>query len=257
MGDQRFSVKLISSAVIATLLCAGSVQAQPSHLVELAQAYTARAGTAPRVVVTGPEQRRVNRVFVPVLPSTFEEFHELFTEKNGAVILRYSPAFPNGQVDNHLALAVQAKDTLFWDGLNHNGTDPRVGPHQTPAPNGTWRYHGPGGRMVVARLDEKLAYLKNSYLAPRSYPNPTPKTKNCVEWLPSAEVGPGEGLFHLLGISRSHTSNNMVAKLIHAANDRVELVGVSVQSLEEFQKMSDQELTGPPPAGGVEEAARF
>jgi hypothetical protein len=45
--------------------------------------------------------------------------------------------------------------------------------------------------------------------------------------------------------------------LIHGANEHVDVIGVHVDSVEEFNGMSDRELAGKPPSGGTEDAARY
>jgi hypothetical protein len=241
---------------LVALGCAAAAQAEPSRLGHLAQEFVTRHGGEVRAVKAGPTTRPATRLFVPILPEAWEEFHDTFTEKNGAIILRFSPrhlpqGFRAGEPDNHVALAVRPKDELFWGGLNFNGEDPRVDPQY----HRVFRYHGPGGKVIVADLADRLPHLM-AFLAARAFPNPNPAAMNCMEWLPNAEVAPGVPLFHELGITRSHDGPNMKAKIIHSANQRVEVVGIPVRSLEEFRTMSDADLMGAPPAGGVDDAAR-
>ncbi len=77
---------------------------------------------------------------------------------------------------------------------------------------------------------------------------------NCMRWLPNATTGKDRTLFHDLGIKRSIDGTNMTAKILHAGNHRVGVIGVHVTSLEQFSKMTDQQLMGPLPKGGIEAA---
>jgi hypothetical protein len=77
-----------------------------------------------------------------------------------------------------------------------------------------------------------------------------------MEWLPNAEVSPGKALFHEMGVRRSKDGGNMKAKLLHAGNRQVEVVGCFVANANTFNTMTNEQLLGPPPAGGVGDAAR-
>ena len=76
-----------------------------------------------------------------------------------------------------------------------------------------------------------------------------------MRWLPNAGVGPGQSLFHLLGIHRTLDGPNMRAKLTHAANDLVDVIGVHVADVEAFNAMTEAALLMKPPASGVDDAA--
>jgi hypothetical protein len=113
--------------------------------------------------------------------------------------------------------------------------------------------HNEGGYIIAVNLQgDRIKHLAN-WLAGRgiqAYPG------NCMEWLPNAEVAPNKPLFHELGIHRSKDGPNMKAKIIHAANACVEVVGVFVNDAASFNTMTNEQLLGNPPASGVEDAAR-
>jgi hypothetical protein len=78
----------------------------------------------------------------------------------------------------------------------------------------------------------------------------------CMWWLMHAEVGNNVPLAHALGVTRSRAPENLFKKLLHAGNDRVGPIGVPVNTIEEFNAMTDEHLMGPPPAGGAADAIR-
>jgi hypothetical protein len=243
----------------ALSLSAAAVHATPGKLKAEALAYAKEHGLPTRTVTAGPAQRPAERLFVPILREGWEEFHQRFSAKNGGVILRYTerangayPAQPvegPGDVANqHLAMAIEPQDNMFWGGVNLNGSDRRN------TINHWWhRAHGHGGFVMAVDLEEHLPHLRSFIAGSNREGN---CGNNCMEWLPNAEVAPGEALFHALGITRSKHGPNMKAKLLHAANSRLEVVGVPVGTIEEFNALTREQLLGAPPAGGVEDAAR-
>jgi hypothetical protein len=101
----------------------------------------------------------------------------------------------------------------------------------------------------------------------------------------STKVPVGKKLFDVLGIARSKDGRNMTYNMIHAANDRVQVVGIPVgpdegggltekrvirengrvfvrdvtlfgAASDRFTKMTDAELLGPLPPQGVDGVAR-
>ncbi|MBW2737150.1 MAG: hypothetical protein JRH20_32620, partial [Deltaproteobacteria bacterium] len=89
--------------------------------------------------------------------------------------------------------------------------------------------------------------------------NPPNGSSNCMYWLPSAKVGPGkkDHLFTKLGIKRSLDGVQMAAKLLHSANKRVEVVGVTVKDVSHFDQLTPAQLLGVEPKKGVEGACVF
>lgn len=83
-----------------------------------------------------------------------------------------------------------------------------------------------------------------------------PNRTNCMFWLPNAKVGGGDKdhLFGHLGITRSVDGKQMAAKLLHSANQRVEVVGVTVPQKEQFDPLTPEQLLGAAPACGVDGA---
>jgi hypothetical protein len=233
--------------------------AAPGTLKAEALAFANEHGLPTKVVIAGPAHRQVERLFVPILREGWEEFHERLSARNGGVILRYTErangAYPPQPVEgpgdtanHHLAMAIEPKDNLFWGGINLNGSDRRN------TINHWWhRAHGHGGFVMAVDLEDHLPHLRNFIAGSNREGN---CSNNCMEWLPNAEVAPGQALFHELGITRSKDGANMKAKLLHGANARLEVVGVPVGSVEEFNAMTRDQLLGAGPAGGLEDAVR-
>ena len=59
-----------------------------------------------------------------------------------------------------------------------------------------------------------------------------------------------------MGVRRAKSPEILAPRLIHAGNERVGPIGVPVASIDDFNKMSDQQLLGPEPAGGAAEQVR-
>ncbi|MCC6752210.1 MAG: hypothetical protein IT371_31455 [Deltaproteobacteria bacterium] len=242
------------------LLPSGRAFAEPGRLAAEARAYAARHGFPVRVVSAGPAWRRVERVCVPVLRDAWEDFQRCFTAANGSVLLRYALVYPDapfsrkydlvGRENKHLGLVVQPGDIYYW-ARNVNGTHPRWEDHSSAHLNPDAL-----GYSMAVELSDRLPHLRD-WLAARAQPSDTEWLQgNCMDWLPNAEVAPGRGLFHELGISRSRDGANMRAKLLHGANARLSVVGIHVRDLAEFQALPEAQLLGPPPAGGIDDAVR-
>jgi hypothetical protein len=75
------------------------------------------------------------------------------------------------------------------------------------------------------------------------------------KWLGEVEVAPQRPLMHELGVSHSMNGPQLRARFLHAAGEDVEVVGVHVNSAEEFRRMDPAQLLGPQPHDGVEAAA--
>tara|TARA_R110002096_G_scaffold16898_1_gene57571 strand:+ start:13573 stop:14457 length:885 start_codon:yes stop_codon:yes gene_type:complete len=213
----------------------------------LAGSYAKEHGFPTRVVKTGPKGQEIDRIFVPILPGTHESFQNKFTAKggNGSVILRHTPN------NKHLAMAVEPGDLYLW-GQNYNGTTKNTNlMNQYMNTDGT-RSNWPGSSIVVHPTNIKTlkGFLTETAKGPRC-------DGHCMIWLPNAPTGPNKKtLFHDLGITRSRDGDNMKAKIVHAGNHRVGVVGIHVTSIEQFNAMTPAQLVGPVPTAGVEAAVR-
>jgi hypothetical protein len=217
-------------------------------LLAKAEAFIKTHKLPSKLVKAGPADRKVPRLFFPVLPNQFDKFVTAFGEKGGGVIIR------NTESNEHLAIALKAGDAYLW-ARNQNGKRDNNGYHGDLRQQ--YMDHSGGGHIMA--VDLKPAELKHlkGWLAARERANDQLFCNgNCMEWLPNAEVGRGTPLFHALGITRSRDGRNMKAKLLHGANDKLRVVGVPVDSIEEFKQMSAADLLGNPPAGGIDDTVR-
>jgi hypothetical protein len=214
-----------------------TARAQSARAVEAAKGYTTQFNLPERRIVTGPADRRVTRIVVPVLEHTYDGFVARLSEPSGSVVLH---GIPDKQ--GHVVMMRRPGDLLLWARQHLSGY-------------GSFGAGESRGHLIVLQLEPgELTHL-NGWLDDRTR-DALYSQGNCLEWLPNAEVGPGKPIFHALGLTRSKDGHNIRKKLLRAANDKVAIVGVKVGSVEEFRAMSDDQLLGPAPAGGIEDSVR-
>jgi hypothetical protein len=242
-----------ASVAVATLLvaAAGHDAVAQGRAAALVQQYAREHGFQVKQVNAGTANRPARRLFVPVTPQSFPSFLKKFNSNNGFCHLSFQ--------SNHLVMGLKppaqdgrATDCYLW-ARNYNGTVQGLSDCRNSYISGTRN----NGYLIGVELPgNKLQHL-SSWLQTRANPQDTVYRRgNCMEWLPNAEVGPNRPLFHDLGIRRSKDGRNMKAKLLHAGNNQVGVVGVYVPDANTFNTMNDQQLLGPPPAGGVADAMR-
>ncbi|MCC6747807.1 MAG: hypothetical protein IT371_09130 [Deltaproteobacteria bacterium] len=226
------------------LLLGVSSGAGAQRALQDVQAYARANGFPTKVVQCGSPNRPVQRVFVPITPQSWNDFMTRFTSGRGYAALNFDGG-------SHLAMALQPNDCYLW-ARNYNGTVPGLGDYRA----NYMAHRGLGYVFPIDLQGGRLEHL-SAWLGARANPNDgLYRGGNCMEWLPNAEVGPGQALFHLLGLKRSRDGRNMKAKLLHAANANVQVVGYHVYDLASFNNLGVNELLGPPPAGGALDAAR-
>lgn len=232
-----------------TLGSASALAAPPEpRAVTLAREYLQDARLSPElrrafVVRAGSPDRPVTRLVVPVTPASYPAFRARFRSDTGFAVLRYRP-------DNvgHTGLV------LDWTTIYFHGGRPN---------NHGFHNHLPveaGGYLWPLELGpERMAHLQGWLAADRGAAfNPV----HCMEWLPNAELAPGVPLFHWLGLTRSRDGHNMKAKLNHAANEQVSVVGLCLADGATFgglpydDRLTPEQLLGRPPAGGLADAMR-
>jgi hypothetical protein len=231
-----------TNLALVVALASIEAHAQKVRSQEAANAYTAAHGLPQRMVASGPEARRVNRIFVPVLPHTYDNFLERFGEKSGGVVLRAVTT------QTHVGLQRKPGEIFYW------------ARDQVPIP--AWTHllgllgsHAGKGHLVAVELEPpELGHLNHWLEARKS--DQLYCSGNCMEWLSNAEVAPDKPIFHALGLTRSRDGSNIQRKLVHAANDKVGVIGVTVDNIDEFNRMTNEELLGPTPAGGLDDAIR-
>jgi hypothetical protein len=230
----------IAALVVVGLSLAAVAHAQTARAIESAKGYTTQFNLPERRIVTGPADRRVTRIVVPVLAHTFDQFVAHFSEASGGVLFHWVEG------NNHIGMVRRPGDLLYW--AHQRGHEQGFVDEY-----GLFTSRGGTGRLIVAQLDPgELRHLNNWLVNPPYQIG----AGNCMQWLSNAEVAPGKPIFHALGLTRSKDGPNITKKLLRAANDKVAIVGVKVQSVEQFNAMTDDQLLGPPPSGGIEDSVR-
>ena len=244
--------RIIRLGVLIAVIGLHSVVWAQSASQRQAQEYTQQHGFTVKQVTAGTGARRVTRLFVPVTPQSYASFVERFNDGKGYCRLNFN----NG--NNHLVMGLkpmvneQAADCYLW-ARNYNGSVAGLSDCRT-----IYMSHNVGGYVIPVNLPGPKVQHLTQWLAARANPQDAQfRRGNCMEWLPNAEVAPGRALFHEMGIRRSKDGRNMKAKILHGAlGGAVDVVGVFVQAADQFNQMTEQQLLGPPPAGGIADALR-
>ena len=218
-----------------------------------AQAYCQQFGLPMREVPLAARPGMC-RIVVPILANTYQAFEQTFSMANGAFIYRAA----NDKV--HVTLNLGPNDFMSY-GYGNGGKGYFA--LRTRAANGNMSPQLGGEYQVLGLPAQEFNHLTNFWAQDgaswQNYAARRPGAQQragCMWWLVSAESGPGQSLWHRLGVSRSATPANLLPKLIHAGNEWVGPVGVPVNSLDQFNAMTDQQLLGPPPGGGAADAIR-
>lgn len=258
-ATERARVTLAAMAVLGFIV-GGSIVADAAgptkcRLEKQAKAYAkqcfgADAKAALRRIPVKVGGRHVERLAVPVLAGTTENFCQAFSEKNGAVIWRkvndpvHVPIYINGAKEG-----ISHSTTMVGDTTNYYGANKHA------------------GHWLALALDKKeiggvRKFLKD-YIGNK--PNHTrglwtakhggEQHGGCMWWLVHMQID-GKPLSHIMGVTRSRTPGNQYPKLVHAGNERVGPIGVAVQDLAQFKAMTDQDLLGAQPQGGVEDSIK-
>ncbi len=192
------------------------------------------------------------RTFVPVLADTQADFLERFGETHGAVTLRY-----NHDLEHPLVFFGPNRGLthvpFHWEGKLRKGMARYADPERD---KDSWQVkRGEAGRYLVLDLGEKNLRGLEQHWAETKKGNDNNKS-GCMWWFVHAQVDKDTPLAHAIGVKRSSAASNFLKKIVHAGNERVPVIGVAVSSLAEFEKMTNQELLGPPPGGGAMEAMK-
>jgi hypothetical protein len=227
-----------------TVAAVQDVHAAESRMVQQALTFAKENGLPVKWETVGPANRQVKRLLVPITQDKWDNFREIFTSGNGYAHLCFTTTN-----SKHLALSLQKEDCYLW-ARNCNGTKANA--------HGDLRHwynvYSTGGYVIPLDLSGARLNHLSGWLAQREN-DQLYNAGNCMEWLPNAEVGPNECLFHWMGIARSKDGGNMKAKILHAGNENVQVVGVCVKDLNAFTAaQKPQDLLGPHPSGGIEDA---
>jgi hypothetical protein len=240
-----------------TLLVSGAAAAAPPKLRALTEEYAQKNNLPIRVIKNDLGVREVERLFVPVLPTTHDSFLEQFQIGKGAVVWRSMKANPV-----HPLISIKPGD------LYQHGSVVHVAQH-------VWLDHHYGGHyLALSVTPEQLAHwdrfittytpaglglymggLGAFNMAMRKLGNPA--YGGCMWWLVHAELAPGLNLATAMGVRRAKGPEALLPRLIHAGNELVGPVGIAVQTIEEFNQMTDEQLMGPEPAGGAAEQVKL
>lgn len=245
-------VTAIGAALIVLVFSGLGTQARAQSISQrVAQEYARQNNFPVKLVAAGADRRRVTRMFVPVTEQTYSSFLERFCQANGYCHLNFNSA------NNHLAMGLRApaggqpSDCYLW-ARNYNGSVQDIDDYRN-----TYMSFNQGGYIIPVNLQGAKVQHLSQWLTDRANPQDSLyRQGNCMEWLPNAEVGPNTSLFHDMGLRRSRDGRNMKAKILHAANGNVDVVGVFVPDIQHFNQLNEQQLLGPPPAGGVPDATR-
>ena len=236
---------------VAVLLLSGAVaHAEPPRLAALGETYAKKHGFVVRVVKSDLGTRQVERHFVPVLPTTSEDFLDTFKRGNGAV------TWVSGFDKVHMELSIE----------------PGVGNNYMLA-RGTAKVTAPRlsqGFLMALAVDGKQVDHWNQFIdryTPAGQPMYTgrdkyrdPKTNqchgSCMWWMVHGEVSENLNLAHHMGVRRAKGPEVLGPRLVHAGNENVGPIGIPVNSIAEFDAMSDAQLMGPEPAGGAAEQVK-
>ncbi|MCC6750444.1 MAG: hypothetical protein IT371_22460 [Deltaproteobacteria bacterium] len=248
----RTALSLALLALVALLGSSARAQTR-ARLRQLTEQYC-RANNLPmRAVNLNLPGRNVERLVVPVLANTSQSFEQTFGTANGAMVYR-CPSNDN----IHVQLSLGTNEYMAYGSGNQGYFAQRYrqqNPVMTPAYGGLYCAFG----LNPQEINHALNFWATDGVGWNTYLQRHPGAQQragCMWWLVSAESGPGQSLWHRLGVSRSATPANLLPKLIHAGNEWVGPVGVPVNSLDQFNAMTDQQLLGPPPGGGAADAIR-
>ncbi len=251
-------VQISLCTALALVVVAGAAHADAPKLAALTKAYADKHGLPVRIVKSDLGTRQVERHFVPVLPTTHDDFLATFQEENGAVVWK---AKPNDPV--HGVVHIRPGDMISY-GARHGDTL-NVLPHAS------------GGNYITLAVNKQQLASWNAFIdkytpagsVPFAFGNNdglkfftqamqaggTPVYGGCLWWVVHGELE-GVNLAHLMGVRRAKGPEVLAPRLIHAGNELVGPIGIPVATIEQFNAMTDQQLLGPEPAGGAAEQVK-
>jgi acyl-CoA hydrolase len=225
--------------------------AEPSKLAEQGRAYAAKNNLPIREFKHDLGKRVVDRMFVPVLPTTVDSFVEHFSIENHAATWR---AQPNDLVHGGLNLGLGR--SIHYTAMTNQLIADNASAKQQLNP-------GLGGNYVTFSLEKEqldhwtnfmLKYAPNTNLYNGRNLYKTPKGEchgSCMWWMVHGEVGPELNVAQHLGVQRAKGPEVLFPRAVHSGDANVGPIGVAVKSIEEFNAMTEAQLFGPEPAGGA------
>ena len=247
--------KLLAVVALFGLALTSVAHAEVPKLAALTKTYADKHGFAVRVVKSDLGTRQVERHFVPVLPTTHEDFLATFSQGNGAAVWK-----TNSLDKVHGTVSFGPGDTINR-GDRHGKTDI----------DGSMPHANGAGYVTMALEPQHIAAWKG-FIDTNAVPGQIdlhsakfraaqtakglPTHGGCMWWVTHADVGGGQNLAHLMGVRRAKGPEVLAPRLVHAGNDRVGPIGIPVNSIAEFNAMTDAQLMGPEPAGGAAEQVK-
>ncbi|MFH1131088.1 MAG: hypothetical protein V1754_07115 [Pseudomonadota bacterium] len=216
-----------------------------------------------------PDLRRtIRRIFVPVIPGQEHNFINTFASAQACVLFarpstvhRVHPWFQYTRL-----ITRNAETITSWNSTVDGGAQ-IVGERAMP-----FVAHVPGSRYVVLNLGTTaldfslkfLATFRNPQTASMGYGiyhylqqkqaagrTPGDVSASCMWWLPNLETADNETLTQNLGCKRTRGPQEIPALAMHGGiTEKVPIVGVAVNNIEEFRSMNEDMLFGPPPTRG-------
>ena len=245
------------TAFASTFVTGAAAHAEPPKLAALTKTYADKHGFAVRVVKSDLGTRQVERHFVPVLPATQEDFLGTFSKGNGAVVWKTNNDKVHGQLNlgpNDIVTHDNrhgASPTAYYNATAHHVGGSLIAMALEPHHVDSWMAmidkHTPAGTTPINAL---YAFQREQTAAG------LPTHGGCMWWVVHADVGKGQNLAHLMGVRRAKGPEVLAPRLVHAGNEHVGAIGIPVNSIEEFNAMSDAQLIGPEPAGGAAEQVK-
>jgi hypothetical protein len=245
---------------LITLFCllgAGVAAAAQPRLHALTEAYARQNNLPIRVIKNDLGTREIEREFVPILPATHASFVEHFQVDHGAVI------WHDGGDPVHIAIGLSPNRVMSY-GLRDRAMAQMA--------------HAYGGRYLTLALDRaEVAHWEQfidtytpagvAMFGPRDsgYNNfvnamkqqGSPVYGGCMWWVVHAPLSANGGnLATAMGVRRAKGPEILAPRLIHAGNERVGPIGIAVNTVEQFNAMTDAQLLGPEPAGGAAEQVK-
>ena len=197
------------------------------------------------LTVTRPDGTQLSRTFVPVLANTQNDFLARFNTDRGAVIWRHLQNDPK-----HANLMLKPADHIGFTKPPHFDFTAQLNTTK------------PGCFLVMAMRQREIQHMVGRFEQVGTEPMHTRAAgvritghptgpEGCMWWLVRAETAPGVNLATTMGVRRSMAPENLIRKLLHQGNERVQVVGVPVGTVEDFNGMNNEQLLGPAPGGQV------
>lgn len=257
---RAFLTTCVSAYALICFAVTSTAFADDSRLMRDTKNFMETHGLRGRVVETGPSDRRVKRLVIPVTRHTATDFAERFSEPNGYVRFREGYrdlgtflflSLTPGKLFHHRMNEDKSESLLFTPGIR----DSRYRRNSELAlQHADYYAQAPAVAIPVDVKGAPLAHLKRWLDTAPTSPSVNAEWTNCMHFTCNAEVAPETRMATFLGIKRSIDGPNIIAKFLHAGNNRIEVVARYVEDQAAFDRLSESDLLGPKPYGGISRA---